>query len=462
MRAVELESPDYNPVIVRARFSLLAALAGALALSALITARASRPTNPAPCAEQPVAVVSAQIPSDVCIPDGFKEVAVDYFDDYSWRAFVGLVWPADPAHRGVAASGKTVATPGPRVFETYKALWEVFRRDGAPPEPAFDRYDAASMDLCGVAARFGDLIIGSLSGIDDIGQAGIGVLDPPIAAQNGRYVRTLTLYNQLAFDHIVSHRYYLRSALPPVPSPRPDKPVVDFPVGSIALKTAWVDVTGFPRALVNRIYTRPALVKRADGRGCVRQTMGLLGMHIAQKTPSRPQWIWSSFEQVDLVPPAWADSPGAFVLSDGTPGRMIEQNPLSLLPLAPEPVKPFNIARDTAAQILTRTELTSYAYRHLLEGTPWRHYRLVVSQWPRLDGNQADPIPASVDGTIDHTFPGAGAFSAFTNVAMETFDQRGVQLGCMSCHNRARMNTDFLWSVLDHAYPSRLQPASAH
>jgi len=437
----------------------MAVLAGAAALSALVTVRASRPSGPPPCAVRPVPVVSAELPADVCIPDGFTDVAVDYFDDYSWRTFAGLVWPAAPGRRGVAATDKGVATPGPRVFETYKALWEIFRRDGTPPEPAFNRYDTASEDLCGVAAHFGEVVIGSLSGIDDIGQAGIGVLDPPIAAQNGRYVRTLTLYNQLAFDHIVSHRYYLRSALPAVPLPRPDRPVLEFPIGSIALKTAWVDVTGLSAALVARIYTRPALVKRADGRGCERTTMGLVGMHIAQKTESRPQWIWSSFEQNDLAPPAWADSPGSYVLNDGRGRPMPESNPLSITPLLPEPATPFNIWRNPAAPILTRTELTSFAYKRLLEGTPWRHYRLVLTQWPRLDGNQADPIPPTVDGGIDHSFPGTGAFSAFTNLTMETFDQHGVQLGCMSCHNRARMSADFLWSVLDHAYPPRLQPA---
>lgn len=29
--------------------------------------------------------------------------------------------------------------------------------------------------------------------------------------------------------------------------------------------------------------------------------MGLVGFHIVQKTPSAPQWIWSTFEQVDNV-----------------------------------------------------------------------------------------------------------------------------------------------------------------
>jgi hypothetical protein len=114
--------------------------------------------------------------------------------------------------------------------------------------------------------------------------------------------------------------------------------------------------------------------------------------------------------------------------------------------------------RSTDAPILTSTELTSHAYQRLLAGTPWEFYRLVVTQWPRLEGNQATPVPASRDGSVPNTFPGTGAFSAFANVTMETFDQSGVQLGCMSCHNRARMASDFMWTVADHAYPSRLVP----
>ena len=442
------------------RSSSVAVAAGAVALALLVGRSAASPLPPLPaCPAKPTPGISPQLPADVCIPDGFPGIALDYFDDYSWRALVALVWPAAPGHRGVPASTKAIGTAGPRVFETYKPLWEIFHADGSAPASAFDAYDAAAASPCAATAHFGDVVIGSASGIDDIGQAGIGVLDPPLVAQNGRYVRTLTLFNRIAFDHIVRNRYFLRDHLPEVPSPRPDRPVIDFPIGSVAVKAAWVDVTDLPAALVNRFYTRTALVKRATGSGCARATIGLIGLHIAQKTPSRPQWIWSSFEQVDAVPPKWADSPGMFALNDGTSARMPDQNPLSLVPLAPEPVRPYNVVRAADAPILTATELTGYAYRHLLAGTPWQHYRLIVTQWPRLEGNQADPIPAGVDGSVANTFPGSGAFSAFANVTMETFDQKGVQLGCMSCHNRARMTTDFMWSVLDHAYPSRLAPA---
>ena len=428
---------------------------------ALLLGAAAAPAAPTltPCPATPTPHLSPVLPADVCIPDGFAGIALDYFDDYSWRALVGLVWPAAPGRRGIAAPSTGVGTAGPRVFETYKPLWEIFHADGSAPVAAFSSYDAAAANPCGTAARFGDVIIGSASGLDDIGQAGVGVLDPPLVAQNGRYVRTLTLFNQIAFDHIVRNRFFLRDALPSVPSPRPDRPVMDFPTGSIAVKTAWVDVTELPAPLVKRFYTRTALVKRATGIGCARITVGLIGVHIAQKTPSRPQWIWSSFEQADTVPPKWADWPGSFVLNDGRGAPMPDHNPLSLAPVAPEPVRPFNVVRAAGAPILTATELTSFAYRRLLAGTPWQHYRLVVTQWPRLEGNQADAIPARVDGSIDNTFPGTGAFSAFANVTMETFDQTGVQLGCMSCHNRTRMTTDFMWSVMDHAYPPRLAPA---
>ena len=253
--------------------------------------------------------------------------------------------------------------------------------------------------------------------------------------------------------------YFRRANLPQVPTPRPERPVIEFPIGSVAVKSAWIDMTGLSPALLNRFYTRKALVKRATGSGCVETTIGLIGLHIAQKTASRPQWIWSSFEQKEAVPPKWADWPGAFALHDGGAAPMPERNPLSLVPLAPEPVHPFNVTRDAGAPILTDTELTSHAWQRVLEGMPWQFYRLVVTQWPRLEGNQADPIPARIDGSIPNTFPGEGAFSAFANVTMETFNQKGVQLGCMSCHNRARMATDFMWSVMDHAYPARLGPA---
>src|SRR5208283_5128035 len=41
----------------------------------------------------------------------------------------------------------------------------------------------------------------------------------------------------------------------------------------------------------------------AGVRVCGKRDVALVGLHIVVKTQYRPQWIWSSFEHVDNVPP---------------------------------------------------------------------------------------------------------------------------------------------------------------
>jgi hypothetical protein len=418
---------------------------------------------PAPggCAREPVAnVTSSQVPEDVCIPRNFTDVATDYFDDYSWRAFVALVWPAAEGHRGAPEPAKKLAAPGPRTFETYKSLWEVFHRDGSPPAPSFDGYDPAQQNSCSAKTGWGDQVIASFSGLDELAQFGPGEMLPPLAGRNGRYIRTQTLYNRAAYDYIVEKKLYLRSALPPIPSPRPAVPVLQFPDGSVVLKAAWLDLTGFSAAEKARYYARPVTLRDANTGRCSVVTMGLVGLHIVQKTASRPQWIWSTFEQVDLTPPARAGAPGGFALHSGAADAMPSENPLLLAPLAKEPVKPFNVTRSTVSPINPKTAYTNLMYERQLKGTVWEYYQLVMTQWPRVTGEQSIPVPASLNGDASHTFPGLGsaAGSAFANISMETFDQDRPQLGCMNCHNQARLGADFMWSVLDHAWPPNLAP----
>jgi hypothetical protein len=412
------------------------------------------------CPDPPVQTVSSPAPpTDVCIPKGFTGIPLEYFDDYSWKLFIAMVWPAEANHRGVADAKKTIGDPGTRVFETEKSLQEVFHGDGSAPAD-FDGDDGAAYNACKITPDVGEPILAATPAYGDIGQAGNGELTGPLAAQNGRYVHYQTLYNRPLFEKIAREKLYLRSALPEVPSPRPKTPVIDFPTGSMAMKAAWVDMTGFSPEQVKRYYTREAVVLDPATGKCSRATVGLVALHIVQKTPSRPQWIWSSFEQVDNVPPARMDSPGKFMFHNGGADAMPEESPLSLQPLAAQPVKPFNVVRLPDFPIHPRTALTNLFYERLLKGTVWANYQLVVTQWPRLDGDQSIPVPATQNGDISNTFPGADATSATANVAIESFDQSRPQLGCMSCHNRARMQVDFMWSVLDHAFPANLAPAT--
>src|SRR5262245_58621945 len=81
---------------------------------------------PNPVPNPPVPTISSPgIPNDVCIPSGFpsNELPIDFFDDYSWRAFIAMVWPAANGQRGKPDTTKTVVDAGPRVFETFKSSW---------------------------------------------------------------------------------------------------------------------------------------------------------------------------------------------------------------------------------------------------------------------------------------------------------------------------------------------------
>ena len=61
------------------------------------------------------------------------------FDNFAWRAFIALNWPSltDSAHRGEPDRAKTLGDHGPRVWETFKARYELFQvaPDGRPIAP---------------------------------------------------------------------------------------------------------------------------------------------------------------------------------------------------------------------------------------------------------------------------------------------------------------------------------------
>ena len=60
---------------------------------------------------QPTAVtISSQLPSDVCIPAGFPRWGnpIAFFDDFSWRSFIAMVWPVQQGQRGVPDTGQSI------------------------------------------------------------------------------------------------------------------------------------------------------------------------------------------------------------------------------------------------------------------------------------------------------------------------------------------------------------------
>ncbi|MGY2905625.1 hypothetical protein [Bradyrhizobium sp. URHC0002] len=290
-------------------------------------------------------------------------------------------------------------------------------------------------------------MLASFSKFGNLGQAaGFGSLVGPLPAQNSIYTRYSTYFNKIEYNQIVSQGLYLRANFP-------SSGETTFQNGAIDIKAAWMDMTNVPNP--QRYYTRTAWVMNpfaAPTPTCSRTTVGLVGLHIVQKTPSRPQWIWSTFEHVDNVPGGISAAPFAYNKGDGTP--MPPSNPNPFPPNASPIV--FNVQRLTSTPIHASTANTNTKYRAALQGIggPWQFYQLVMTQWP------LQPSSPSLPGTPANTFPGSGASSAFTNVTLETFDQSNIITGCMNCHNVAKRETDFVFSLMNNAWPSSIAPPS--
>jgi hypothetical protein len=396
------------------------------------------------CPSPPVATInSPQVPVDVCVPPGFAGDQIQFFDDYSWRSFIAVVWPAANGYRGQPDTSKKVRDDGPRVFETFKSLWETFHNDGSTPAPWND-YDAPQFNACNVNVKFGDLVLASFSKFSDLGQAGVGSLVGPLVAQNRTYIRYVTGLNQNEFERIVSDKLFLRENI------RTTAPFnAPFQSGALSVKSAWMLMANVSHP--ERYYRRTALVLDPQTGKCSQMSIGLVGLHIVQKTPTRPQWIWSTFEQIDNVPPAEPGSAGTFNFNDGKGEGMPDGNPYPIDPPILPPPPPFNVVRLPTAPINPHTLKTNTAYRNLLEGSVWQHYQLVMTQWP-LQASQPN-LPGTPSNTFPPGNPTAPTPSAFANVTMETFGQRTITSGCMNCHNFTRLQTDFLWSLKDHAFP---------
>ncbi len=171
----------------------------------------------APVALLSVSPAAAQVQTDprvgynaaLVVPDRIEEIPnltpeLDKFpelDNFAWRAFVALNWPSltDPAHRGVPDRAKTPGDPGPRVWETFKARYELFQvgPDGRPiaPQP-WATYDAANP--CGADVNGRAKTLATFDPFMDFNQSTTfsGGAANPLVAQNRTYTRYETRLNE--------------------------------------------------------------------------------------------------------------------------------------------------------------------------------------------------------------------------------------------------------------------------
>ena len=160
------------------------------------------------------------------------------FDNFAWRAFIALNWPSltDPAHRGVPDRAKTLGDSGPRVWETFKARYELFQvgPDGRPVAPKpWATYEAANP--CGADVDNREKTLATFTPFMDFNQSAFlaGVGANPLVAQNRTYTRYEGRLNEPEYSALAVHGWSQGQNLPDPAHP------ADLPVGSIAVKAAW-------------------------------------------------------------------------------------------------------------------------------------------------------------------------------------------------------------------------------
>jgi hypothetical protein len=393
----------------------------------------------------PNPAIGFEMPREVDAPvdPDLNEIAV--FDDYSWRAFIALNWPAKPGLRGVPDGTKRIGDfsdlDGKVVWQTWKADYELSEPEGMEPaewSPVGGFTPHRDLPSTGSGSK---LVLGSFSGFSDFNQAGNGRFGGPLVAQNHTYVRFEVRLNEAEFNFLRNQQLDRPARLS-----TGDGPGMRFPNNCVAVKAAWKIIKQDElSAAQGRYYMVDALVFDPPTNSYRLQKVGLVGLHIVQKTAMRPQWVWSSFEQIDNVPePGVTPSPGR-LYSFNDPSKPQVLSPAT----APLPISKTNPPLDNpkvmqvvrAKKIAESTSKTNEAYHALLKGSVWENYELVMTQWPKFpepEGENGAPFPGE--------FTGPDPMTNIANTTMETYFQRSASTSCMACHDVARRKgSDFVW-----------------
>lgn len=382
------------------------------------------------------ALLASGVPCDVMATAPFDNLPhlQAGFDFYSWLTFLGLNAPASGV--GPIGSGPLPGGDAPTAWENWKEISDVMLPNGAMPSPwnAARTIPAACQGIAGGNGKVLRMVGKTPDLLEDINQP----FDTgPLIDQNGEYVRYEILVNQPMFDYIVQNQLYSKAGQASFTGK------VAFPAGAVIrgtsgtmgafmVKAAWKVLRAGDNPA--RFHTTEALVYTpaigAASASCVKNTMGLVGLHVAHKTSLAPQWIWSTFEHRANVP-AKGDGAGAHYNfnNPACKGKCTVNQP------PPRPwnpnVQPF--PNGFTSQITRVTAITpevvklNASYQGLLASTVWENYELVSTQWPTDADSPTDPngVPAPV---------------FLANTTMETYIQGKTpqaSSSCMACHGNA-------------------------
>jgi hypothetical protein len=480
----------------------------ALALAGLagVAAATASPLDDPPAA---AVVFKPELPADV--EDGTADFSFVHdpahipeaqriFDRFAWQLFVGYNWPANaeggPDPKITLKQDSSEGTWRPRVWETTAEASSLFQRYGAAPQPwtggaypgTFQEGKVTPLVLWMYSKVSNRNAVNRTQILDESLQAFTG----PLVDQQGLWVRYKVYANRTDYEYVRKNGLYSLegqarfAANHRVAFPQNGDSVQGetFAQGTTELKFAWKQLGVYDQAnfgafqseqfdlTTNEGYQKLAtrIIWNTDpSRYLVRWSqiihndaplkdgvpqpdpvpvpMGLVGMHIAVKTKSSPEWIWSTFEHIDNV--QVNDLLHATINGKQQRLRPTFNNPdlptkipniLAAKNARPDAQRHFTdwseAATTTPVQVtrvlpipLTTQQANRQAQQALADqGSVLRFYELVGAQWPVRPNLPAFPSgEGSAPESIVLKTPGQVVPVYVVNTTMETFFQLGVQ-----------------------------------
>ncbi|MFT7139614.1 MAG: hypothetical protein ACI9B8_002035 [Sulfitobacter sp.] len=486
-----------------------------------------------------LASINATVPPDVGVDPNQSNQAQRLFDCFSWRSFIALnlpnqiVEPGTP-WRGVPRSGAQITAPGPRVWETYPTVFDTFQpldktwtlSDRTWEDAVSDTGFCASSDI-DPPHRVKEIRMTSKTRtssrptLADETHEAFGNPLNTLVDQNGKLTLFEVRINQDEWTFIRDTQYANTGSYGPggplqalnwtaEPLQMPDNTNGATGTGAIEIKAAWRQLCtiGTSCAKVDnpdRFYTVTANYYERPAGECRQVTLGLVGMHIAHKTHWAPQWVWSTFEHEDNVPSLTGTAsnksynfysaktatkaPPKNVCINQRPGIFPAGHPLHS-PSASACANLQSISNalpgaSAVANQITRIDPISStplneSFPDMLKtlDSPFQHYRLVNTQWPkngRGNDGQVNAIDCSEakSGQPCYTVapPAGQPGHRLRNTSMESYQvsysnpnpntsppSNGGQYssaGCMQCHSRG-VDFSYVWTdAIEEPVPIR-------
>jgi hypothetical protein len=211
--------------------------------------------------------------------------ARDHGDEYAWRLFVALNWPADAIARRADAAAH-FGDDKPVVWESWQNAATVYRADGADPGAWTP---GGTTPLPATHERFETT---SLKDLPNARHVVNGVMVPWVDPLESAKRLTEIRMNRAAYEYIRARELYsIEGQLRAVAAG-----AVRFPYGVKEVKAKWRPISPVERGRYHTLN-----VTLADG---TQRLYGLTALHIASK--DLPNWFWATFEHVDN--PALPDS----------------------------------------------------------------------------------------------------------------------------------------------------------